>query len=159
MSGEERFKLKKGASGAQAFSLFFLGLLAVGGVILAFVFFGSGDSTGGVIMLAVGLIMAGVAYYMVRKGGGPGGFVALTAEGINISGKAMIRWDAIDSVQEEDWEQDLRYVSVKKKRLRIRYADQAAGTMKEDIRIHSDFEGYPFIRERIMRVVRERQES
>lgn len=146
-STTDRFYMQRGTVRFGKFSIIFLALLG-----LAVLWFGLAnlDSGGiGLFFLLAGLFFLGMAYYTWKKGAGTRKFVELSAAGINLNDEKRIAWTDIEQVEEQDYEQDFKYVSVKKKKLVISYANRAKGHI-ERAEIISDFEGYPILKARVL---------
>ena len=124
------------------------GFLALLGVVLLIIAISDADFIVGFI----GVLFLVGAFFTYRKNFGSKSFVTLSDDGVNINGKVVILWDDIENVTEEDYKENYRYITVNKKRIRIRYANRRAGKIDEAL-ISDDLEGYSYLKEKIIREV------
>ncbi len=110
--------------------------------------FGDEQAIGGICLIGMGLLCFGFAAFMGKTLSSGPQFVTLSDEGVNINNKAVFLWDDIETVKEEDVNIRARGITIKKKQILFRYADQQSGKIVS-ASIMSDFEGYHFIREKV----------
>ena len=98
----------------------------------------------GVLALAGGMYFVYNAFQVGRS------FLTLSDKGVNLNNRWIAKWSDIESVDEEAIDIDAKGVTVNTKyKLWIKYIDQQERKTKKFC-IVSDFEGYKFIKERIM---------
>jgi len=112
------------------------------------------------VMNILAFLLIGGGIYSVYQASRSGKiFLALSETGINLDNRWVAKWSDIESVDEEAVDIKAKGVKVGTKyKLWIRYLDQQAQQVRKFF-ISSDFEGYPFIKERILSQVAARTDS
>lgn len=160
MSNVDTFRLKKGTLvGSTLGGVFFL-VIGVGFCcFMAYLAIEQEDTTAAIVGAVIGLLAIGMGALGIYGGTtGAKNFIALSDDGINFGNKTIILWDDIENAHEEDVNIQARGVTIKKKQVVIRYADRKEGKVKQ-AQIISDYEGYDFMREKILRRLSETRKS
>ena len=149
---QETFNLKKGVRAAsKGLSVF---LIIAGLALLGFMCPASKEGIGIAIVLGVfGLAGIGLGILLIKGSDQKSSFVIISDKGINVANRVIISFSDITKVYEKEVVVRSRGVVSRKMHMYAEYYDQAKDKEISISLFNEDYEGYPYMREKVLKNV------